>query len=209
MWFHLNRSRFRRLPGCAAIFAAFWLGIAEIETAVPASNREQVAPTSDRPWAPPNLPAYENALRNGSAKALEKGKELVDVRKEYTLADLIDLAEQLNPATRAAWQNARQALALVGVSKSAYYPFLSLAAAAGYQGFFVPFPKLEVSQAALKRALATGGSLQAAVTLTEGDPLHFDVLYQFELTMKWLLFDFGQRDAAVSAAREGLIISIL
>ena len=100
--FHLNRSRFRRLPGCAAIVAAFWLGIAEIETAVPASNREQVAPTSDRPWAPPNLPTYENALQKGSAKALEKGRELVDVRKEYTLADLIDLAEQLNPATRAA-----------------------------------------------------------------------------------------------------------
>ena len=138
---------------------------------------------------------------------MEKGKELVDVRKEYTLADLIDLAEQLNPATRAAWQNARQALALVGVSKSAYYPFLSLAAAAGYQRFFVPFPKLEVSQAALKRALATGGSVQTAVTLTEGDPLHFDVLYQSELTMKWLLFDFGQRDATVSAAREGLLIA--
>lgn len=83
--FHLNKSRFRRVPGCAAIVAAFWLGIAEIETAVPASNREQVAPTSDRPWAPPDLPAYENALRNGSAKALEKGKELVDVRKDIRL----------------------------------------------------------------------------------------------------------------------------
>ena len=93
--FHLNKSRFRRLPGCAAIVAVFWLGIAEIETAVPASNREQVAPTSNRPWAPPNLPAYENALQKGSAKALEKGKELVDVRKEYTLADLIDLGRAI------------------------------------------------------------------------------------------------------------------
>ena len=204
---HLNKSRFRRLPGCAAIVAAFWFGIVGIETAAPASSREQVAPGSDRPWAPPNLPAYENALRNDSAEALEKGKELVDVRKEYTLPDLIDLAEQLNPATRTAWQNAKQALALVGVSKSAYYPFLSLAAAGGYQRFFVPFPKLEVSQAALKRALATGGSVQTAVTLSEGDPLHFDVLYQSELTMKWLLFDFGQRDATVSAAREGLLIA--
>jgi outer membrane protein TolC len=167
-----------------------------------------VAPAPDRPWDPPNLPAYENALRKSSTEALGKGKELVDVRKEYTLADLIDLAEQLNPATRAAWQNARQALALVGVSKSAYYPFLSLlAAAAGYQRFFVPFPKLQVSQAAIKKALASGGSLQTAVTLTEGDPLHFDVLYQSELTMKWLLFDFGQRDATVSAAREGLLIA--
>ena len=205
--FLLNKSRFRKLPGCAAIFAAFCLGIAKVETAAWASNREQVAPAPDRPWAPPNLPAYENALRKGSAGALEKGKELVDVRKEYTLADLIDLAEQLSPATRAAWQNAKQALALVGVSKSAYYPFLSLAASAGYTRFFVPFPKLQINQAALQRAIATGGPLLSAVSFTEGTPLHFDILYQSELTMKWLLFDFGQRDATVSAAREGLLIA--
>jgi outer membrane protein len=205
--FLLNKLRFRKLPGCAAIFAAFCLGIAKVETAAWASNREQVAPAPDRPWAPPNLPAYENALRKGSAAALEKGKELVDVRKEYTLADLIDLAEQLNPATRAAWQNAKQALALVGVSKSAYFPFLSLAASAGYTRFFVPFPKLQINQAALQRALASGGPLLSAVSLTEGTPLHFDILYQSELTMKWLLFDFGQREATVSAAREGLLIA--
>jgi outer membrane protein len=166
-----------------------------------------VAPASDRPWAPPNLPAYENALRKGSAATLEKGKEMVDVRKEYTLPDLIDLAEQLNPATRAAWQNAKQALALVGVSKSAYYPFLSLAASAGYTRFFVPFPKLQINQAALQRAIATGGPLLSAVSFTGGTPLHFDILYQSELTMKWLLFDFGQRDATVSAARQGLLIA--
>src|SRR5208282_6796928 len=102
---------------------------------------------------------------------------------------------------------ARQALALVGVSKSAYYPFLSIAAEAGYTRFFVPFPNLGINQAALKRALASGGNFQSAVTLTDGNPLHFDVLYQSELTMKWLLFDFGQRDATVSAAREGLLIA--
>ena len=205
--FHLNNSRFRRVPGYAAIIAVFCFGTVGIGTAAPASNREQVAPAPNRPWAPPNLPAYENALRKGTPEALEKGKELVDVRKEYTLADLIDLAEQLNPATRAAWQNAKQALALVGVSKSAYYPFLSLAASAGYKRFFVPFPKLEINQAALQRAIATGGPLLSAVSFTEGTPLHFDILYQTELTMKWLLFDFGQRDATVSAAREGLLIA--
>jgi hypothetical protein len=120
---YLNKSRFRKLPRCAAVVVAFWFWIAGIETASSGPNREQVAPTSDRPWAPPNLPAYENALRKGSVGALERGKEIVDVQKEYTLPALIDLAEQLNPATRAAWQNARQALALVGVSKSAYYLF--------------------------------------------------------------------------------------
>jgi len=210
--FYLKKSpfrtlSFRRLPVWEAIFAAFWLGIAGIETAAQASNRDQVAPAPDRPWAPANLPAYENALRKGSPEALAKGKELVDVRKEYTLPDLVDLAERLNPATRVAWQNAKEALALVGVSKSAYYPFLSLAASAGYTRFFVPFPKLQVNQAALQRAIVTGGPLLSAVSFTEGTPLHFDILYQSELTMKWLLFDFGQRDATVSAAREGLLIA--
>ncbi len=138
---------------------------------------------------------------------LQKGKDLVDPRKTYALPDLIDLAEQVNPATREAWESAKQALALVGASKSAYYPFLSLAAAAGYTRLFVPFPKLEINQAALKKVLATGGPVDTAVTLTNGTPLHFDILYQSELTMKWLLFDFGQRDATVSAAREGLVIA--
>ena len=120
--FHLNRSRFRRLPGCAAIVAAFWLGIAEIETAVPASNREQVAPTSDKPWAPPNLPAYENALRKDSAKALEKGKELVDVRKEYTLADLIDLAVMLHRDDIHQWNPTRPGEADIEITKHRYGP---------------------------------------------------------------------------------------
>ena len=191
----------------AVMVVASMFGLSQVHAAGRTSGHDQVPPSSQRQWAPSNLAGYQETLQKGSVEALEKGKELVDPRKEYSLPDLIDLAERLNPATRAAWQNARQALALVGVSKSAYYPFLSLAAAAGYTRFFVPFPKLEVNQAALKRVLATGGPVQTAVTLTEGNPLHFDVLYQSELTMKWLLFDFGEREASVSAAREGLLIA--
>src|SRR5215469_6781007 len=203
----LNKSPFQKPIGFAALVAACCVGLIEIATAAPPSNREQVAPSSDRPWAPPNLPAYENALRGGSAGALEKGKQLVNARKEYTLPDLIDLAEQLNPATRAAWQNAKQALALVGVSKSAYYPFLSVAAGAGYTRLFAPFPEAKVNVEALKRAIATGGSPASAVTFTAGPPFYLDYLYQSEAVMKWLLFDFGQREATISAAREGLLIA--
>jgi outer membrane protein len=205
--FRLIKSSFHRLAGCAAVVAASWLGIVGLETAAQGSDREQVAPAPDRPWAPPNLPAYENALRKGSAETLGKGKQLVNLRKEYTLPDLIDLAEQLNPATRAAWQDAKQALALVGVSKSAYYPLISLAAGAGYTRIFAPFPEVKVNVEALKRAIATRGSPASAVTFTAGPPFYLDYLYQSELAMKWLLFDFGQRDATVSAAREGLLIA--
>jgi outer membrane protein len=195
------------LPYRAVMLVACLFGLSQVRAAGPASARDQVPPSSQRQWAPPNLAGYQDTLRKGSAEALKKGKELVDPRREYTLPDLIDIAEQLNPATRAAWQKARQALALVGVSKSAYYPFLSLAAAGGYTRLFFPFPELEVNRAALKRVLATGVPSQTAVTITQGTPGHFDVLYLTELTMKWLLFDFGQREASVSAAREGLLIA--
>jgi outer membrane protein len=201
-WGWPSRLRYR-----VAMLGVCLFGFVQVDGDLVASARDLVAPTSQKQWAPANLADYQNTLQRGSLEALQKGAELVDRRKEYTLPDLIDLAQQLNPATRAAWQNAKQALALVGVSKSAYYPFLSLAAAAGYTRLFVPFPKLEVNQAALKKVLATGGPVQTAVTLTDGNPLHFDVLYQSELTMKWLLFDFGQRDATVNAARENLLIA--
>ena len=205
--FHLNKSRLRGLQVREALVVAFCLGSVGIENAAETSNREQVAPASDRPWAPPNLPAYESTLRKGSAEALQRGKQLINVRKEYTLPDLIDLAEQLNPATREAWQNAKQALALVGVSKSTYYPFISLAAGAGITRVFAPFPEPKVNIETLKRAIASRGSPASAVTVTAGPPFYLDYLYQSELAMKWLLFDFGQRKAIVSAAREGLMIA--
>jgi len=165
----LNKKRYRVhswSPSRAAIAGVCLFGFSQVCAVFAASARDQVAPSSEKQWAPPNLEGYQDTLQRASVEALQKGKELVDLRREYTLPDLIDLAQQLNPATRAAWQNAKQALALVGVNKSAYYPFLSLAAAAGYTRLFVPFPKLEVNQAALKQALASGGSALTAVTLT-------------------------------------------
>ena len=70
------------------MFAVSWLGVVGIETATPGSNRDQVAPAPERPWDPPVLPTYENALGKSSPGTLGKGKELVDVRKEYTLAGI-------------------------------------------------------------------------------------------------------------------------
>lgn len=203
----MGRSEHPWKPRGAVLLAAYLFGISQVEATFPFSDRDQAPPSSRRQWNPPNLGRYQNTLRQGTAEALEKGKQLVDPRKEYRLPDLIDLAEQLNPATRAAWQNAKQALAQVGMVKSTYYPYLSLAAAAGYTRFFVPAPKIQINQAALRSALASGGLSPNVVTLATGNPVHFDVLYQTELTMNWLLFDFGQREANVRAAREGLLIA--
>src|SRR3974377_1857419 len=77
---HIDTQLFMSLSiGCAAMVAASWLATVEIDIAA-VSSREQVAPNSDRSWAPPNLPQYENALRKGSAAALDKGKELARLR---------------------------------------------------------------------------------------------------------------------------------
>src|ERR1700733_3250955 len=66
----------------------------QVDGVLVASARDLVAPTSQKQWAPANLPGYQNTLQRGSLEALQKGAELVDRRKEYTLPDLIDLAPQ-------------------------------------------------------------------------------------------------------------------
>ncbi|WP_158615271.1 TolC family protein [Acidipila sp. EB88] len=49
----------------------------------------------------------------------------VDASEPLSLAALIDLAEQRNPETRAAWQQARQAAAARGIARSALLPTLT------------------------------------------------------------------------------------
>lgn len=54
----------------------------------------------------------------------------VDPAKTYTLADLIDLAEEHNPETRLAWQNAKARAASLGIARSALYPTIAAIAVA-------------------------------------------------------------------------------
>jgi K+-sensing histidine kinase KdpD len=46
------------------------------------ANADLAQENRDRQWAPPNLAGYQETLQKGSVEALEKGKELVDPRKE-------------------------------------------------------------------------------------------------------------------------------
>src|SRR5207302_10281750 len=87
----------------------------------------------------------------------------INPRKIYTLAELVDIAERNNPETRVAWERARQAAAAVGLSESAYYPFLAASAAAGYDRAFIPFPTLAVNE----KKILTNPSL-GAVSITGG-----------------------------------------
>jgi outer membrane protein TolC len=167
-----------------------------------AQARNDPPPSSERTWAPPNLPSYESELA-GFNNAEGAARVSINPRKIYGLADLIDIAERNNPETRVAWERARQAAAAVGLSESVYYPFLVASAAAGYDRAFIPFPTLDVN---LKKLLMHP-SLND-VTITGDSSLVTEArVYRGELNAKWLLLDFGERSAIVAAAKERLMMA--
>jgi outer membrane protein len=168
-----------------------------------ANARNDAPPTSDRAWLPPGLANYERELASYRfTRSAERSYVTINPGKVYNLAELIDIAERNNPETRVAWERARQAAAAVGLSESAYYPYLAASAAAGYDRAFIPFPTLEVDRA----KLLTNPS--AAARITGGGSLVTESrVYRGELSAKWLLLDFGERSAGVAAAKERLMMA--
>src|ERR1700720_798203 len=165
-----------------------------------ANARNDPPPSADRTWSPPNLSIYESELASQRFDQAEGGSHVsINPRKIYNLAELIDIAERNNPETRVAWERARQAAAAVGLSESAYYPFLVASAAAGYDRAFIPFPTLTASPThpSLSNVRITGGGS----LVTEAQ------VYRGELNAKWLLLDFGERSAVVAASREQLMMA--
>src|SRR6266404_1856115 len=169
-----------------------------------ANARNDPPPRSDRTWSPPDLSSYERELAGQRFNEPETGSRVsINPGKVYNLAELIDIAERNNPETRVAWERARQAAAAVGLSESAYYPFLVASAAAGYDRAFIPFPTLAVNQ----KKLLMNPSL-SDVSITGGGSLVTEAqVYRGELSAKWLLLDFGERSAVVAAAREQLMMA--
>src|SRR4030095_13966461 len=105
--------------------------------------RDDPPPSPVRPWAPPTLPRYEGELRQYQPTEAERRYlPAIDSRKTYNLDVLIDIAQRSKPETRVAWERARMAAAAVGLTESAYYPYIVAAAAGGYDRAFIPFPQL-------------------------------------------------------------------
>jgi outer membrane protein TolC len=99
----------------------------------------------------------------------------------YSLVELIDIAQRRNPTTRVAWEQARQAAINVGIARAAYLPALTVSALGGYQHVVVPFP----------------------ANLAPQGIITFNAQEVFpQLTVRYLLFDFGGRAAAVDAASQ-------
>jgi outer membrane protein len=103
----------------------------------------------------------------------------LDPAHPYTLAELIDIAEHNNPHTRIVWERAKQKADELGIAKSAYYPVLAGVAAFSDQRIIDPFPK----------PLAPRGYVVVEIPAVVP-----------EVTLDYLIFDFGKRGAKVDAA---------
>ena len=162
-------------------------------------SKVEHAPAPEQSWNVPNTATYSAiAAGHSSASATAagvssadrlpgqqgSGTPAVDPDKAYELAELIDIAQRTNPETRIAWERAREAALGVGIAESIYAPMLSAQAVAAAQRAPFPLPK--------------------TVLTPQG---FFTADTQFflpALTLKWLLFDFGGKQATVDATKEAL-----
>ena len=111
----------------------------------------------------------------------------VDPNHTYTLPELISIAQLANPVTRAAWQRALEAAAAVGVAEGAYVPILSADVLAGY---------------AVTSANAPGVVVPPLINLEPGTVTTSGYQVAPGLAVKWLLFDFGGRDAVLAQTQQ-------
>jgi len=110
-----------------------------------------------------------------------QGPAILDSAHPYTLAELIDIAEEHNPSTRVVWERAKQKAHELGLAKSAYYPKLDGLAVFGDERLINPFPK----------PLAPRGYVM--VEIPDVRP---------EIALQYLIFDFGKRGASVALAKD-------
>ncbi len=147
------------------------------------------APTPASPAAPWPVPEELQAevasvvaqvgagRRDGAAAPPAVG---IDTGRAYALPELIDIAQRNNPQTRVAWEAARQAAQAVGEAEATLLPRLAATVVGGYQRVSTPIQ------------LPLGGTRTLSADVQGVMPV---------LSLEWLLFDFGERDAAVRAAR--------
>ena len=131
----------------------------------------QSAPVSpDYPWHAPAERKIE-----ADAEKLANTRFTMDPAKTYDLAELVDLAEQHNPQTRVAWQNAKAQAAALGVAKSELFPTIAAAA----------LSETDRSQEFVETRF---------FRQTTQD-------FQVALDLNYIVFDFGARAGRINAAR--------
>ncbi|OUI84609.1 TolC family protein [Acetobacter tropicalis] len=120
----------------------------------------------------------------------------------YSLAELIDIAQSSNPTTRIAWNTARDAALAVGITRTAYLPHLSATVVGGYTHQHNNGGNPSLSNAG---QIGEGANdlINQAEGLTDGVRNRNSGSGEVQtLSMEWLLFDFGKREAIINAAKQ-------
>lgn len=195
----------RRYSPAAARRACAWLRLAPLAAvALGGCTRagEGLAPRSfDRPWVPATSASGEILpVPTGKAAAVLPGGYVLpenpalatlpaapetDPQHVYTLAELLDLAHTANPGLRVAWYEARSAALVPGIIRASHGPRI---AATGVGGGVVSSSYLGKGANGEDRD-SSGGTAVAAISL------------------EWLLFDFGGREAQIAAARQQALVA--
>jgi outer membrane protein len=136
-----------------------------------AAQRAPISPT--KPWlGMAGRPSADLKKYAGNEFALSS-------EKTYTLPELIDLAEEHNPETRAAWESAKAAAGALGVARSDLYPTLA--------------------------ATAMGQTYQTGVLIYDTFVKQIVGLAEENLALTYTVFDFGARLDRVARERSNLL----
>src|SRR5260370_19624603 len=134
----------------------------------------QSAPAS--PDHPTNF-AGEQEIED-AAKPLLQSRFSIEPDRTYTLAELVNLAEEHNPETRVAWEMARAQIAALGVARSELYPTVAAVA---------------LSQTNRSEVLLASQFYRQTVQSFDG-----------ALALNYTIFDFGGRAGRIAADRADL-----
>jgi outer membrane protein len=129
-------------------------------------------------WQPKGV---QTLKREGAAAPREQVN--LEPGHVYTLAELIDLAEEHNPETRVAWQEAKSKADALGIARSALYPTMS--------------------------AVAIAVSLRTATLIGEFFNRQTEGVFEPVLHVEYLVFDVGGRSGEIDAAKANLLASDL
>lgn len=180
-----TRVTVSRLPRLALLLA-----LSALPAACVSEMSELTSPAPDQAWnaegksgdysVPANM---EAASPISSADQRSPASSTPQIRRDhaYTLPELIDMGQRLNPATRVAWEQARQAATAVGMVEATFLPVITANIIAGQQEVTTPIPTL------------TGGTAYLDTTVSGTVP---------SVTLQWLIFDFGERQAWRDAAKQ-------
>lgn len=153
---------------------AFWLAGCD------APERSGPSAAPDQPWTPDGTPSDSFAVRGEIP--LPDGSAPVAPEGALGLAELIDLGQRNNPVTRKAWLEARQAAAGVGLVEASFLPLITANVVGGVQEIVTP----------IRRPLS--GEIDDVTTTSRAVVPN--------VTLAWLLFDFGERQAFRQAAEQ-------